>query len=294
LTCWRARNRISSAAARRLPAATLTRRSRVFLGLRHLEEDLLQRAARHQLVLQVLERADRGQVALVDDADAPAQALGHVEQMGREEDRLALGGAHANAVLHVTRGARVEPVGRLIENEYGRIVDQRAGESKLLLHAGRVVHGEFLGRVAERQLLEQRAGALLRLAARLAVHLAHEGEDFAAAQVIVKSRIVGQVADPLLHLQAVGLAVEPVDGDASVARHQDAHHHADRGGLAGAVGAEEAEHLSLVDRERKVPHGGKIAVGLADLVELDHGFSRTPSRASRGNTSSQKYGSSFR
>jgi hypothetical protein len=112
----------------------------------------------------------------------------------------------------------------------------------------------------------------MRLAARVAVHLGDELQDLAAAQVIVVHRIVGQVADAALHLGAVAVTVEAVDAHAAAARHQDAHHHADGGGLACAVRAEEAEHLARIDREREIGDGVEAAVALAEGLEFDHGW----------------------
>jgi hypothetical protein len=43
----------------------------------------------------------------------------------------------------------------------------------------------------------------------------------------------------------------------------------DRRRLAGAVGAEQAEHLAASDIEADVAHGGKVAVGLLQVVDLD-------------------------
>ena len=62
---------------------------------------------------------------------------------------------------------------------------------------------------------------------------------------------------------------------------QQAAHHADGRGLAGAVGAQEAEDLALLDVERDAVDGREVAEALGEAVELDrgrHGVS-VPSRA---------------
>src|SRR5229473_2638771 len=106
--------------------------------------------------------------------------------------------------------------------------------------------------------------------ARLTMHLADEFENLPATEVIVEDRIVGQIADAPLHLDAIGLAIEPLDRDAAAGGHQDAHHHANGGGLAGAVRAEKAEDLALLDGELEIAHGGEVAVILAEPMKGDH------------------------
>ena len=109
----------------------------------------------------------------------------------------------------------------------------------------------------------------------MAVHLADELQDLAAAQVVVENRIVRQIPDAPLQLDAIRLAIEPVDRDRAAARNQNAHQHADGGRFAGAVRAEEAEHLAPLDGEFEIAHGGEGAVRLSEMPECDHGIFRT-------------------
>src|SRR6201999_3982873 len=51
----------------------------------------------------------------------------------------------------------------------------------------------------------------------------------------------------------------------------DADHHADGGGLAGTVGAEEAEHTAGFDSEAEICNGDFSVVGLADMLEFYDG-----------------------
>jgi hypothetical protein len=56
------------------------------------------------------------------------------------------------------------------------------------------------------------------------------------------------------------MAIEAVDQHPAGAGHQDAHHHADGGGLAGAVGAKEAEHFAASHGQRQRLDGAKGTV----------------------------------
>ena len=83
------------------------------------------------------------------------------------------------------------------------------------------------------------------LGTRQAMHFADELQNFAAAQIVIENRTVGQVTDVAFDLGAVALAVEAGDPHRTTARHQDAHHHADRGGFSGAVGPKENQTFRL-------------------------------------------------
>jgi hypothetical protein len=62
------------------------------------------------------------------------------------------------------------------------------------------------------------------------------------------------VLDPLLVWHP------PVYADMPAAWHQDAGEHLDRGGLAGAIRADVADHLARSDSERHVVHRADMAV----------------------------------
>src|SRR5215831_9828436 len=149
-------------------------------------------------------------------------------------------------------------------------MNERAGEAELLFHAGGVVHRVLLLRIVQREITKQCARARFGFAARLPMHLAHEHENLTASQVVVKNGIVRQIPDPSLHLDAIRAAVEAVDHDAATGRHQDAHHHANRRCLAGAIWPKEAEYFALFDRKIEIAYGRQLAVCLAQTMERDH------------------------
>ncbi len=104
------------------------------------------------------------------------------------------------------------------------------------------------------------------------MELAEEDELVDDLHLLVEAALFGQIADAVEVLAVEGLAEElHVAG----VGHGDADHHADGGGLAGAVGAEEAEHAAGLDLEGEIFDGDFGVVGFADLLEFDdgHGFS---------------------
>jgi hypothetical protein len=64
-------------------------------------------------------------------------------------------------------------------------------------------------------------------------------------------------------------------GDASAAGSGEPAEHGNQGGLAGAIGPEQAEELAFVDGEGHAverAHGAaRACIGLGDLIELDGG-----------------------
>ncbi len=90
--------------------------------------------------------------------------------------------------------------------------------------------------------------------------------------LLVEAALFGQVADALEMLAVKRLAEE---ADRAGVGHGDADHHADAGGLAGAVGAEEAEHAARLNGEAEVCDGDLGVVGFADMLQFydRHGFS---------------------
>ena len=80
---------------------------------------------------------------------------------------------------------------------------------------------------------------------------------------------LGQVADVAAQREAVGGRVGAEKLDAARGRAGEAEHHLDLGGLAGAVVADERDHLAGVQREVEVAHGGDRAVALGDAVQGD-------------------------
>jgi hypothetical protein len=69
-----------------------------------------------------------------------------------------------------------------------------------------------------------------------------------AGQVLIQGQLAGQVADAAADLQAVGAAVHPQDLGPPAGGPDQVEQQPDGGRLAGAVGAEEPEHLAR-------PHG---------------------------------------
>ena len=114
--------------------------------------------------------------------------------------------------------------------------------------------------------LHEFVDALARLRLAEPLHGRQEFEVLAHAQVLEQREPLGHVADP--PAQRLGLLrdAQAQHLDLALARRQQAAQHADGGGLAGAVGAEEAVDLrarhvevDVVDRDQRAEAAGQPA-----------------------------------
>ena len=117
-----------------------------------------------------------------------------------------------------------------------------------------------VGRAARRRPRRARAAGRSRRAGRAR---ASSGTGRAPRACSRTARAVGRVDRPALPADRAGVG------------RQHAEHDPHRGGLAGAVGADEAEHLAWRDGERQPVQGHHVAVAARQSVELEHPYIRS-------------------
>ena len=198
-------------------------------------------------------------VAVVDHDDLVREPVGLLEVLRGQQHGRALGDARLDRLPHAEAGARVEPGGRLVEEDHRRAEDERGGEVQPPAHAARVRLGGPLARLGELEALEQLVRAPARLGARQVVELADHLEVLEAGQVLVDRGVLAGEAD--LGAQGVGVAhdVEARDARAAAVGLQQRGQDAYRGGLAGAVGTEQAEDRAGLARRSSTPHSAWTA-----------------------------------
>src|SRR5207253_2445753 len=113
------------------------------------------------------------------------------------------------------------------------------------------------------------AGAL----GRHAVEVRGELEELAAGELVVEEGLIGNVADELPGLVALGSQVVTADANTAAGGNQQAAEYFDGGGLAGAVGAETGEEFASRHTERQIADGEFVAEALRHSFEFDHGYS---------------------
>src|SRR5205085_4837350 len=84
-----------------------------------------------------------------------AELLDEVEEVRAEYHGGAVARPRRDRRLHAPDADRVEPGERLVEQQHLRVVQQRARDRELLLHAARELVGERAALRGELQLVEQ-------------------------------------------------------------------------------------------------------------------------------------------
>ena len=222
------------------------------------EEDVLEAAAAAGAEAELGERALGDQTAAGQHADALGHALGDLEDVGGHDDGAAGADARLEHVLDLPRGAGVEAGQRLVEDDQARVVDQRAGQRHLLAHAAREALAALVGVRSEAQPVDQLGGGRGGLGPIDAPQAGDEFEILERRQLVVDHRLVGEPRHQPLGGDRIGQRVDAVDRDRAGVRLQQPDHHAERGGLAGAVGPEERIELAGAHRQVETIDGRAV------------------------------------
>src|SRR6185503_6072713 len=241
-------------------------------GLRLLHPLLVPKAVHLQhLRLDVLgdQRARRAlgdDPALVHDREAMAQALGLFHEVRGEDERLAFLRQAPQPLPDQVARLRIEAGGRLVHEDHLRIVDERAREREAALHAAREGHDLRVAAAGQAGEFEQRGDALpdLGLAETEIAPVHHE--------VLLDGEIRIEVVELRHHADLLPCFARttrhglPEELDLAGVGLDQAEAELERGGLARAVRAEQAEAFAGRDREIDARHHLERAVGLAQGV----------------------------
>ena len=171
---------------------------------------------------------------------------------------------------HAEATARIEAGRRLVEEDQPGPADQRARQVEPPPHAARVRLDRAVGRIGQRELLEQVVGAALRLGLRELIQPAEQHQVLAAGQVLVDRRVLPR--EPDHRSQFLRFPDDVVAGDRRSTRigpeqgRQDPH----RRRLARPVGAEQPEDGAL--RHGEVEAVERPHLLLPGAVDLDETF----------------------
>ena len=150
-------------------------------------------------------------------------------------------------------------------------MDEHAGEAEPLLHAAGESADERAFLFAEADELQHVVHRLLALRGRDLVTRAEEVEILGHLHVLVHAEEVGHVADDVAH--GVGIAHDVVAEDECLSGggREEGGEDAERGGLARAVRADEAEEIALVDSEVERVQRDHAAVAAGEAESLNSG-----------------------
>src|SRR5213078_404381 len=239
-------------------------------GRRQPHDDLdAAQAARHQLG----GRAEGLEPAARDDRDAIGDRLDVRQDVGREEHGHAVIAELEDEVADLLATERIEAAHRLVEHDQLGVVHQGLGQPGALQHALAELLEALAARAAQADLLDQLVGAPLAGPGRHAEQPAGEIAQLADGEVVVEVGRLGEKADLAPRPAAAERLAEQLRAAGGGA--DEAHQRADRGGLAGAVGADEAEDVAALDAERDAAQrlhllaGERRAVGLLEVANVD-------------------------
>ncbi len=116
--------------------------------------------------------------------------------------------------------------------------------------------------------VQQALAAFASFAARQAEELAVDIDVLPSREIEVGSKRLRDDADVLAHLARVLRDVEARDYRVAAAGHQQRGQHPHDGGLAGAVGPEQSEHLAAADLEVDAVDRGESAEALSQVFGL--------------------------
>ena len=112
------------------------------------------------------------------------------------------------------------------------------------------------------------------LLAMLALELAHVGDELQKlvnGHLAIARRAFRQITEHALRLQRLLLDVVSADHRTARRRREKTREHLHRRRFAGAVRAEEAEHLSGLDAKTDAVDGDEVAVAFHELSRFYHG-----------------------
>ena len=209
-------------------------------------------------------------LAAGDDDRAGADGVDLFEDVGGDDDRLVR--RHAlDQRPHLMLLVRVEAVGRLVEHQDRRIMQQRLRQADAALEALGQGFDRLQAHAFQPCELQGVLHPVVQLAATVAADLGEEAQEagdrhFRVGRRAFRAGSRGRAGRRLRRTarRGPGCARCPRSG-------HESGQHPHGGGFAGAVGAEEAQHLPLRDAERHVVDRGEGAEALGQSLDLDQG-----------------------
>src|SRR3990172_2138798 len=229
-------------------------------------ERALDRAVEVEVEDEVAGSVEGLDAAAVHDRDAVAKGLGLLHVVGCEDHSLALIADVLDEVPQVVPGLRVEPGGGLVEEDDVGVVNQGDSDGEaLLLAAGEgldertalLIEGESRQEPLERRTVAEQCG--------------ERAQRLLDGQLRPERLRLELHADAVLDGGALADGVEAEEGDAAAVRLAPAFDHLQGGGLAGAVGAQDAERLTGGHFEGDGVHRGEAVVALGEAIDGEDG-----------------------
>src|SRR5580658_1075929 len=227
----------------------------------------LQQSARAQLVLERRRGPGRDDAAAVNERQAMA-ILGLIHVVRSDENGLAGFGEIVDQVPKRAARNGVYTGRGLVQKQDGRLMQNGAAQSQALLPASRQQAG---GRLAAFLQVRHAQHVLLALRAPLLRHTINAAEKIDVlldGQIVIQRELLRHVSNVPANFFRVRGYVEAAHLSAARSGAQQPAKNADDGGLAGAIGAQEAEYLAYFHADGDMVHGHEISERLDQVVDL--------------------------
>ena len=166
---------------------------------------------------------------------------------------------------------RVGATGRLVEKQDFRLVQQTHRHRQPLFQAAGQLARPLLLPTAQVELVQHGFAAFAQAFAAQAVGLAEKMQVFQHAQIAVERELLRHIADAAARVCGGGAHVQPGYSGFAAAGGQQAAQHAEGGGFARAVGAEQTENFAVRHVEGGVVHRHEIAETAHQIADGNRG-----------------------
>src|SRR5713101_9935637 len=261
----------------RLTSLATTARANLLKGL--LAVDALEMALPGDRIQEnVFERCTRGQrleallehdPAVVDNHHSVADLRDFGKYMRRKHDR-AVAGKAADKLANLVNLSRVESDRRLVEHQHRRVVNQRLREPDALAVALRELAANAVRYGLKAAHLRHVFYRRFQRTASHAAKFRDEAQIRVHSHVAVKRRVLRQISNQAARLERVREDIEVVDYDRPRRRRHVPRDDPHRGGLARAVGSQEAQDLTALGLEGNVLDGDETAIRLGEVFNFYH------------------------
>src|SRR5712692_7670624 len=212
---------------------------------------------------------------VMDDADEVAELFDFAHDVGGEDDGFAAVAAFANESGDGAGGHDIEAVGGLVEDHDRGIVNEGAGDGSFLLHAGGELVAAAVAEAVHVQAVEDVVDALFQSSFVQTVEAAKVFDQLLSRETRIERGGGGKKADTGADFFGLLDDVVAANEGGAVGGLEDGGQHAQGGGFAGAVGAEEPVNLAGLAGKADVINGADFTAllvleALGQATSFDH------------------------
>jgi hypothetical protein len=217
-----------------------------------------------------LRRCPFGQHLALGHNHQPVAVIGLVHEVGGHQHRDARLGECVDALPELAARQRVDPRGRLVQEQDVRLVHERRCHRQALLESQRQVTAVVTGMLPEFEGLQRPVNAPPAPRPVETVGTGEKAQVLQHAEIRVKGKTLCHVAQPRARLGRGMAQVEPGHLYLSGRHRQQPAEHAKGGGLAGAIGAQQTEDLALLHAEADALNRIEIPEAALQVADLDY------------------------